>query len=216
MIIKPTYIPIEHIQNQPRSYEWDDWDPYEALGEPESNLVDRLSMLTNRAIFSFTIGCVEWVVYRFSELQSDLRPFEYIEALWVAEMDNDIQPPFETNEEEWEGSVLAPVDLAIITVLNCMNNAEVEAPDVEAGLSDLIVRFILPNDEAYLKWRDTILLRLESLYPRSKNNEWGEAVPREALDPNILLNNEVATKFVTNFLEKDFSKNKLIIKPMYK
>ncbi len=211
MIENPSYIPISLIQNQPIKYTWNDWDPYAAVGEPSEETAFQLSQLSNRAIISFSIGCAEWVIYRFKELKSDTRPYDYLEALWAFEMSKEIMLPPESNEDEWQGRILAPVDLAIVTVFNTVNQTEYEIPDLDAAFAERIAIYVLGDSEPFLKWKSAVMPRLESLFPRDGKDPWGLPVPREVLDPTVELRPEILMNLVNRFLKSlHYDSNKFI------
>ena len=45
-----------------------------------------------------------------------------------------------------------------------------------------IATHVLPDPAAFLEWRNAVTVRLIALFPRSTEDEIGDAVPREALD----------------------------------
>ena len=117
-LVVPSYIPVAEISKLPIEHEWDNWDPYEFLGDAEESTLDMLAGVSDRGVITFAIGCSEWVVYRLLPHLQDKRALLYIEACWALVMGAQIALPPEPIESEWEGKILSPVGLSILTIIN--------------------------------------------------------------------------------------------------
>lgn len=189
----------EKINSIPMTFAWDDWDPYEVVGEPDDKLIDKLSKLSFRANLTFSLGCTEWVVFRFSNVSEDPVPYQYLEALWAYSMSDQFKAPKESNDDDWKGSVRGPINMALMTALNVIYGFEDEDPESEAAYSDAIACHVLNSDPLYLKWRDLLLARLES-HKRDNKNAIGDPIPREILNPSVTIEPEQSNELVKQFL----------------
>lgn len=205
------YIPIKHLCDLSNHYEWDDWDPYEVVGEINGELVEKLAALSFRAVVTFAIGCCEWVVWRFKEKTDDQAPYQYIEACWIYILTDIYKAPPVLKDRDWKGSVRGAINLSLMIVLNAIYNIEDECPEAEAAYVDAAALYILGNDPLYIEWRNKVLTRLNDFYPRQDNNPMGNPIPREILDVNTKFNYEESSILVNNFLSSlDISSNPFI------
>ncbi|NJO18428.1 MAG: hypothetical protein HC877_22645 [Thioploca sp.] len=46
MSLDLSFFPLSHLGELSMSYDWDDWDPYEVVGEADDEILDRLSKLS--------------------------------------------------------------------------------------------------------------------------------------------------------------------------
>lgn len=196
----PRYIPVREISNIDIRHRWDDYDPYSLFPEPPLDIVLILSKMSDRAKFAFAIGCAEWVVYRFKNLSDDPRPMQFIEACWAAEMSNEFESPDESDEEEWEGSIRGPIDLALMTILNTFYGSEDGNAEEDAAFAAMIPPHVLPDPEIFISWRDRVLSSLAGTYPYSAKDPLGDPVPRESLDVTITLHAVKRAELVKTYL----------------
>lgn len=209
----PSYIPISLIRNAPREYSWDDWDPYEIIGEPEDEAEIHLEPLSDRALIAFSIACAEWVIYRFNELEEDATPYMYIDSFWAFEISDRIMAPPETNPKEWQGAVRMAADIALMNILNAITQSvdEDEAPVYDAAFAERLALHVLHDTKPFLKWKKAILPRLKLFFPKTERNRYGQPVPRQAFDPSIELTASMIPDLAEQFLENiDVNSNDFI------
>ncbi|RJX32219.1 MAG: hypothetical protein C4531_06665 [Desulfurivibrio sp.] len=197
-----SFLPLSHIAALPLSYEWDDWDPYEVVGEAEEELIDRLAGLSFRAVAAFAIGCAEWVVCRFARVSDDPAPLQYLEACWAYIMSDGFEAPPEMEDEDWKGEVRGAMNLALMTVLNTLYGFEDESPESEAAFADRVALHVLNGDAMYIAWRENVLQRLAAAYRRDEADPFGPVVPREIINPQVVTAAEQAEALVAQFLAK--------------
>lgn len=197
---KPSYIPVDEISRLPVKHRWDDYDPYSLFPEPNENTELLLAEMSDRAKFAFAIGCAEWVVYRFKRLSEDVRPLQFIEACWAVQMSEKFESPDESEDEEWEGPIRGPIDLALMTILNTFYASEDGSAEEDAAFAELIVLHVLPIRELFVSWRDNALPSLVSAFPYNEKDTLGDPVPREALDANLSLDAAQRANLVSGFL----------------
>ncbi|AZC31743.1 hypothetical protein PUP68_19595 [Pseudomonas chlororaphis] len=208
----PEYIPTDLI-NVPATYSWSDWDPYEEFADIDPITETSLSQISDRAITAYCIGCSEWVVARLQSLHESSQPFLYLEALWVFEMTDDkFWLPEELDQIEWPGNILGAIGLSLTTVLNSVYGVEDETSVSDGTLAELLPLHVLPRQDEFLVWRGEVLDRLTKLYPRKRSADWGEPIPREALDPRIPLGQLDPKESIRRFLDvSDLQSNPYIL-----
>jgi len=182
----PNYIPVREVERFPVEHDWDEWDPYEFLGEAEQGTLDALAEVSDRGVITFAIGCSEWVVYRLLPQLPDQRAVFYLEACWALVMGAQIELPPEPKESEWKGKILAPVGLSILTIINAWLMAEDGEADAQAGFAERLPLLVLNDAAPFIAWRDQVLKRLVQYHPyRDGDESMGPLVAREILDPTI-------------------------------
>lgn len=187
--------------SQPPGYEWDDWDPYSQLGDPDQRTQALLRAVSGRAKLAFAIGCTEWIVGRLdAQLGMDRSPWHFIEACWAFEMSDDYALPPESDESQWQGIVRAPVDLALMTILNTSIGIEDDNAEVDAAFAAQIALHVQCDRGPFLTWRRLALHRLRRLYPAAEGEPMGEPVPREAVQFPSRFDPRTAAADIKNFL----------------
>jgi hypothetical protein len=171
-------------QHKP-SFKWDEYDPYAVVPEADPALARKLDRVSNKAATAFALGCAEWTVYSLARcLRSDLA-FQYIDAFWLWCCSKDVDPPPETEEDEWTGPCLGAVDLSLMTVLNTIIVSEDGPAGDDSAFASSIVHHVTPEKRRFLQWQSAVVDRIQVLFPRSDTDPDGGPVPREALDPNV-------------------------------
>jgi len=196
----PTYVPVAQIASMPLAHEWDDDDPYPLFPDVDEDIEELLSKVSDRAKFAFAIACAEWVVYRFSKESKDPAPFQFIQACWAVEMSDDFESPDESEDEEWEGPIRGPIDLALMTILNTFYASEDDDAEEEAAFAELVALHVLPDQSAFIEWRDAVLKKLVAQYPYRKKDPMGEPVPREDLDPRLQFDKKQRAELVEAYI----------------
>lgn len=193
-----TFVPVDQIAQTALSFQWDDWDPYAAVGNPASERVDILGFYADRALVGYATACAEWVTYRFSKLSDDETPYRFLEALWVYGVDPRYMPPPESNEDEWKGPVRGPIDLALMTVLNTIASTDDGKPEVDAALAEQIAWHVVDDKSLFVTWRDRCLQRLTPYYPRSLQREKTGGIAPQWFDLQVdpAQNPSFATEFL--------------------
>lgn len=200
------------IGQQGVDYEWDTWDPYSILPPVSEERVEALRQISDRAQIAYATGCAEWVVQKLARhLETDL-PFLYLEAFWAFEMDKRIPSPPETVEADWQGRILAPIDLALMTVLNTYYTSGEGSGAYESAFSECIALHVLDEKADFQAWREAIIPQLSRYSPRREDDPWGAPVPREALIPGLVMTDEERAEHIQRFLANVIpEKNHLVI-----
>jgi hypothetical protein len=179
----PLYIPIEEINIVKPEHKWNDWDPFEMINWPDENFKKNLAKVSNNGITCFALGCAEWVVYRLGKYLKENLAFHYLEAFWLYIMGIDAALPPETDNENWQGVILGPINLALMTVLNTIYLAEQGPPVQNGALAAEIAKHVLNDTEKFDKWRDDVIHRLIKYSSRIEEYPEGRPLPCEILNP---------------------------------
>lgn len=184
-LIRPVYIPVEQIESVTITHLWNDWDPYKALGWPAEPVKSALSVVSNRGITAFALGCAEWVIYRLSNFFDDELPFHYIAAFWMYVMGDEESIPMETDHEDWIGVIRGPINFSLMTTLNTIYLAEDGPPVQNGALAANVVKHVLAETGSFDRWEKEVLARLQLVCLRDSFDPDGQPIPREVLDPDF-------------------------------
>jgi hypothetical protein len=197
----PAYVQIDGLRSSSIRYRWDDWD-VEAVDCPVDETVhERLNSMSQRAVAAFAIAACEWVVYRFSNLVSDARLRQYLEAAWAQVCDFRYATHFDIDVDQWQGPVRGPLGVSIRRVKFAIRKAEVEADAAwSAARLSKLVEHVLPDSAAYITWRDCVIDRFVRLYPFDVDESLGDPVPWQFADPACDARIEDAERLLNDFL----------------
>lgn len=212
----PKYIIDANIQDPNIRYLWDDYgDQLEV--ENDQKLVARLDSITQRAVLALMCGMSEWLIYRYKKLLAEYDIVSsYVESAWV--MIIDICYSENTWEEyendKWSGPIKMPIaqGLSFLEVAIVNVAYQEDDPADDAASLYMLTRYILGDSSLFDEWFNRVLERLELLYPRDFDEDPGDVIPREALDPSHDVNIENAETMINQFLSKLDSKNNYFLK----
>jgi len=183
--IPPNYVPVQTLRIMPLVHEWNDWDPYPLIAPSDADIEEQLSLINDFGKLVFSIGCAEWVAWRFVDYVEDTRPWQFIDACWAYELSPDFELPEELEDEEWQGRVQGPICLALTTILNTRYGFDEQNAEVDAAFAEQVVLHVLTEPSQFLEWRDTVLKRLIAVSPADRVDPPGPRLPRAVLDPKI-------------------------------
>lgn len=214
----PPAVPIDDLARRihaPVRHEWDSWDPCAAVGHGDLRTQALLRFVSDRAKLAFAIGCAEWVIERLQPwLENDQTPWKFIEACWVFEMSPGHALPPESEESAWQGPILGPVDLALMTILNTAIGFEDDNAEVDSAFAAQLAIHVIASRQAFLHWRRVVLHRLRRNFPIDSDDRCGSPVPREALMIGLPFDPCSNGAYVHEFLaDVDASSNVFIIGP---
>lgn len=164
-----SFIPVDEIASKDIFHDWSDWDPYAVIGDPTSERIEQLGMLSDRALVAYATACAEWVVARFSAISDDPVPGCFLEAAWLCQVDSSRRPPPESEESDWKGATRGAIDLALMTVLNAIGSTDGGKPEVDAALAERIALHVLPDAAPFVVWRDCCLPVLQVHFLRGSD-----------------------------------------------
>ncbi|MCK4814909.1 hypothetical protein KA005_03990 [bacterium] len=216
----PNYIQTANIQDNSIRYEWDDWDDLPALETPDEELVAQLEGVSQRAVLAFACGTAEWIVYRFTRLLNDSAPMNYLEAAWamIVNMRYRGGPGWQYfSLKGWEGPVKGPVKDALewLEIASQQLASEYHTdPKTDTGLISALACHVMTDPTAYKIWRGQVMERFESIYPRDPEDELGDVVPREAVDPYYDFKIDQTESLINKFLASlDYRSNIFLSAP---
>jgi hypothetical protein len=173
-------------------YEWDEWKVMSYWNFVEEVLAAKLDLVSGRAATALALAVGEWICQRFSRLDADPRPMQFIEAGWAELMQPGLGAYTDPNDDEWRGLIRGPMLLAIRIAndgLFCL--AEDPEPGNRPAWMTNIARRVLPNQEAFENWLGTVLDLLAVHHPKAGSEkeslpddefDLGRPVPRELFD----------------------------------
>lgn len=153
MYTLPDHVQMDAALSSVVRHEWDDFRPRRAYGASSPILIERLQILTPRAMIAVALGCAEWVVGRFQPLLKSAEALLFLEAAWLANIDQeraDLAPP---DRDEWLGPVRGPVWSAMAILADLIEHFEDEnEPAVQASWMANLALHVLPDPAGFKQW----------------------------------------------------------------
>ena len=216
LLKKPAHIAQAAISTPELHYEWDEADLGKIFNkEGNDAFFDRINTISYRANTALAVAIAEWIVWRYETLSDDEIPYQFLEAGWAAVVDNRYNSLVEPNHDnEWQGPIRGPMSLAFMLIKEAIAVEERELELVPILNMTELAEHILPDCTAYLAWRDSVLDRLEKLYPLDSEETRGDVVPREVFDLSIGFDPDMCEILINQFLRKlDPSDNPILNTP---
>jgi hypothetical protein len=173
-------------------FAWDEWNVSEYYAFVEDDLDDRLATISGRGAIALTLSVGEWICQRFSMLDGDREPLQFLEAAWADQMQPGLGAYTETDDEQWHGVVRGPLSM-VITLANdalfCLE--EDDNTGNRAAWMINLARHVLPKRDAFERWLQQVLDRLALHHPRQGSEQeslpdddfqLGRPVPRQLFD----------------------------------
>lgn len=194
----PGYITRSVDPSAPLGFEWDDEDPESHFVMDDARLAKQIHVSTGRGIAALSIGCTEWIIYRFSTLSPDPMPSRYLEAAWAGLMDwNGMVLKHGSALRDWKGPIRRPLFVAIRTLAENLSMVKGgDFPGEETVHLTYLARYVLPDPKPFRKWLDFALERLQRYYAGAG---MGDPVPREVLDPDFDFKPEQAPELLRRY-----------------
>jgi hypothetical protein len=149
-------------------YDWDEWDVHEYFDFREDILQAQLAAVSGRGAIALTLAVGEWICQRYSRLNADPAPLQFLEACWAEQMQPDLGSYMETDDDEWRGVVRGPLSI-MMTIANdalyCLDEDEDTA--VRAAWMTNLARHVLPRRDAFDAWLEAVVARLAAHHPRA-------------------------------------------------
>ena len=194
------------VQNNHLHYEWDNWDLEKAYLPIDKEFEKRMMGIGKRAVVAFTIGCLEWIVFRFDGLFTEDAPHQYLGASWAGIVDGRYVWPIELDYDYWSTPVLGPLALGTAMSIEAtvkLYEDEIETrmePATEAAEIEKLVRHVLNCTDTFESWKEAIVQRLEHFYPRDPENVSGCFVPPDVLDVDLEFSEKDVEKRIDTYL----------------
>jgi hypothetical protein len=205
MLSTPSYIEEAKIADQHLRFEWNNSDTQVAEGETDSDLVDRLSLVSQRANVAYATALAEWILGRFRVFSGLDKCYQYVEASWATAIDlrycRVVWEDF-PHSDKWEDPVKGPIWLAMRRLQQTIGSL-VEEGDPEYTASKLwqLALHIMPNAEPLENWNRLTLGRMEQRFRRLESDLLGDVVPREFFDPDREVSETETELLINRFLK---------------
>jgi len=158
------FIPVD-IASPRLRYRWDEWNVAAAYQPANPELLERLGGLTHRAQVGLTIATAEWIAWRFEGLSDETMPLEYFEAAWAGNVDLAYVEYLDTDDDEWRGPVLGPLNVALTIVIDGLFMADQSSNTAENPCwAHNLASLVLPRIDEFARWHAEVLDRLERHY----------------------------------------------------
>ncbi len=182
----PPYIAAAQLSTAPPDYTWNDLVESD-LQLPQPRIAHRLAEMSHRAVLAFSLGSLEWTLWRLRDQLPDDTAFLMLDACWAGVVNWLYLDSFDNLpdwEEELDRAIAGPLAMSFNCLAQCFYDAEERKPftDMAVTISEVALK-VCGQPDTFKAWRRTTIERLAQAYPKDMRARTGRPVPREALDP---------------------------------
>ncbi len=192
-------------------FEWDEWNVMEYYAFVEDAFDDQMATISGRGAIVLALAVGEWICQRFSRLDADPKPMQYVEAAWAEQMQPGLAAFTELDDDEWRGLVRGPMSLVISIANDALFELE-EDPCVgdRAAWMTNLARHVLPDCDAFEKWLAQVIDLLAKYHPKAGSEaeslpddefELGRPVARELFDTTRPYQPAAEAQLIARFLQ---------------
>jgi hypothetical protein len=200
--IPPPHIAAADLPRTSVAYRWDNTTEEEMMFF-QMNIAHRIAEMSDRAALAFSLGVLEWTLWRLRpELPGD-EVFQFLDAAWAALVDWRYLKSFDL--PEWEPAFERPVGGPLRESFNVLQGSFVEARSGKPFMHDPVIiskiaLYVCERPEAFKVWRRSIIRRLIGMYPMDRTAPPGRPVPRSLLNPGYVPSPEMDNKNIADYL----------------
>lgn len=200
----PTYIEAAGVIGSPIAHAWDSTIADDVLADQPA-LTARLSRMSYRAALAFTLGCVEWVIWRFEKELDERSPFDVVEAAWAGLSDWRYLKSLEV--PSYEDDLPIEVGGPLTHAFWILKESFLAARDIKpfwqfaASSSELALR-VVNNPGTHKAWRRLVVDRLTTCFRREDSDRLGPPVPRTFLEPDATCSDAELRERLQSFLRQ--------------
>jgi hypothetical protein len=221
MLSIPAHVERAAVVGAPIEHRWNDDDPPTFYAETD-RIQSTIAKTTTAGAVALALGCLEWVVWRFSKHADVTVLLHAIEAMWAGIVDVRYvrslrASPLAISRKESKGPERGPLFVAyrqLKDLRNCLESREPASP--ESSCAVRMGRSVLPNRDAFEPWWRFAAKRLAETHPESEEgpDDVGKPIPRQALDPDVDYKASDAPEYIAAFLERlDRARNPFLASP---
>ncbi|SFE42638.1 hypothetical protein SAMN05518672_10685 [Chitinophaga sp. CF118] len=198
----PPHIAAADLPRIPVTYRWDNTTEEEMMFF-QMNIAHRMAEMSARAALAFSLGALEWTLWRLRpELPGD-DVFQFLDAAWAGLVDWSYLKSFDL--PEWEPAFERPVGGPLWESFNVLQMSFVEARDSKPFMHNPVIiskiaLYVCGRPDAFKTWRRSIIKRLITMYPMDLTAPTGCPVPRNLLDPGYVPSPEMNNKHIADYL----------------
>ncbi len=207
----------------PVQHTWELGDDMVAMGKETPALLKNLGSLSFRALIGLQAALHEWMAARFQEAGNDAPWSAVIDAMWAASVDARYLDPDAMVLPDAVGPVAGPSRASKLLSKKIMR----QLPLAEFGVvryvieSAHLVRYVLPDSQAFQAWFKAVVSRLQTLSEPSARQAgaldladikrawadvspdvFGTPLPREAYDLSVDLSTVDQTALIDAMLQR--------------
>lgn len=211
----PRHIADAHLPTTPPAYRWDDQVEEETMFH-QPRIAHRIAAMTDRAALAFSLGAIEWTLWRLHRELPDEGVFDFLDAAWAALADWSYLETFDMPDwEEFDVPVGGPLAESFFCLQEAFGNARDGKPfmHMPVTLSEVALR-VCGREEAFKAWRRAIIERLVEQHPMDLAAPLGRPLPRDVVDPAYTPSPEADAARVAAYVEAlDFDANPYLGRP---
>lgn len=217
MLQIPPHIEKIKFVGQPVDFEWIEDNITDYYNHLSKQLTHKLMQLSPRAGLALAAGMAEWVVWRLDGLEPYRDVADFAEACWASVIDPDYTIEWSRQGKILQGPVLGPQLIAARSLDKVfLGTWRRESTIRNCQYLAFLCQHVWKRRKVFKEWLLFVFDRLAALYPispvtqdyhemRGKTGEepfeFGDIVPREAMDPDFTLDQGEVPNMLNAFLQ---------------
>ncbi|GAA3952124.1 hypothetical protein GO495_12355 [Chitinophaga oryziterrae] len=198
----PPHIAAADLPQTPVSYRWDNTTEEEMMFF-QMNIAHRIAEMSDRAALAFSLGALEWTLWRLRpELPGD-DMFQFLDAAWAALIDWRYLKSFDL--PDWEEDFEQPVGRPLCLSFEVLQSSFAEARNGKPFMHNPVIiskvaLYVCGRPDVFKMWRRSIIRRLTGMYPIDRTAPAGRPMPRSLLHPGYVPSPAVDNKHIADYL----------------
>lgn len=183
----PAHIAEAGLSFDAPDYVWNNQTDEEVVFH-QPRIANRINEMSDRAGLAFSLGAIEWTLWRFHKLLPDdhERVFQFLDAAWAGivdwkYLDAFISSPWEETLDREIGGPLAASFSCLEWAFGCARDRKPFMHEPVA-ISEVALR-VCGVPEVFKAWRRTVIERLIEVAPKDPSERLGQPLPRDIVSP---------------------------------
>ncbi len=181
----PPHIAEAGVPSTRPDYLWTHQTSEEVLFH-QPRIAHRIGEMSARAALAFSLGALEWTLWRLREGLPDDRTFQFLDAAWAGlvdwrYLDAFIDFPW---EETFDREIAGPLAASFFCLEEAFADARDDKPFIHhpVSISEVALR-VCGVPDAFKAWRRVTIDRLIERDPKDYSARLGHELPRDIVDP---------------------------------
>jgi len=215
----PSHIAEASMPVDAPDYVWNDQTDEEVMFH-QPRIAHRINAMSDRAGLAFSLGALEWTLWRFHRLLPDdehQRVFQFLDAAWAGIVDWNYLDAFISSpwEETLDREIGGPLAASFFCLEEAFGSARDSKPFMHhpVAISEVALR-VCGVPEVFKSWRRSIIERLVEVAPKDFSAWLGQPLPRDIVSPTYVSTPDKDGERIGAYLQSlDWQGNPFLGKP---